>query len=564
MELNEALQQIARRAERNDPEILRNTFVSIGGVASALRNPDHKIIFGRRGTGKTHALIYQKQEVSSSGDLGIFIDLRVLGSDGSVYNDNSLPVAQRATRLLIDFLLDVHEQIQNETKIYFGDNGLSSIAEAMNDFIDTVYRVEIIGTSSSTDSESKESTRSLGVDISAGSSSMGARISSEQNAGASKEKINRDEGQKQYRVHFSTIRNGLSNIAELLGCQIWLLIDEWSSIPQELQPFLADMIRKCIFPIRNYTAVIAAIEHRAVFSVPYDNDYIGIELGSDASSSINLDDFMVFENDPKRSHDFFSDLLYRHCSSIGEFKDASITASPQRFMRACFSSKEAQSEFIKSAEGVPRDAIHIINRCAQRAGSKKISMANIRAAARDWFQQDKSDFLKSNQEADYFLRWIIDRVIGERKARAFLVQRNQRSKVIDTLFDNRLVHILRRSVSAHEETGARYTAYKLDYGCYVELMNTKKKPIGLLPNDDKGETFVDVPDDDYRAIRRAILDLDEFDYEKLRNEFSSKKLRLGEIGDAIALDMKISNIMRALIVKRHKERDRSQPDLFDE
>ena len=53
----------------------------------------------------------------------------------------------------------------------------------------------------------------------------------------------------------------------------------------------------------------------------------------------------------------------------------------------------------------------------------------------------------------------------------------------------------------------RYDAYKLDYGCYVDLINTARSPQGLLPGE---SMYVDVPPDDYRAIRRAILDIEEF------------------------------------------------------
>jgi hypothetical protein len=49
--------------------------------------------------------------------------------------------------------------------------------------------------------------------------------------------------------------------------------------------------------------------------------------------------------------------------------------------------------------------------------------------------------------------------------------------------------------------------YKLDYGCYVDLLTTQNAPRGLLPDDEAKSGFVDVPPDDYRSIRRAILDL---------------------------------------------------------
>lgn len=56
--------------------------------------------------------------------------------------------------------------------------------------------------------------------------------------------------------------------------------------------------------------------------------------------------------------------------------------------------------------------------------------------------------------------------------------------------------------------------YKIDYGCYVDLLTTGKSSQGLLPFFDEetgADSFVEVPPDDYRAIRRAILDIEEFE-----------------------------------------------------
>jgi hypothetical protein len=84
-------------------------------------------------------------------------------------------------------------------------------------------------------------------------------------------------------------------------------------------------------------------------------------------------------------------------------------------------------------------------------------------------------------------------------------------KIIDRLFDRRALHILSRTMSAAHRPGERFTVYKLDYGCYVDLINTDKYPLGLLLAD-RGDLFVDfdVPVDDGRSYRRAILDLAQF------------------------------------------------------
>jgi hypothetical protein len=66
-------------------------------------------------------------------------------------------------------------------------------------------------------------------------------------------------------------------------------------------------------------------------------------------------------------------------------------------------------------------------------------------------------------------------------------------------------------VSAQDYPGRRFNVYALDYGCYVDLINTSRAPHGLFEAELEGEAgFVDVPHTDFRSIRRAILNLAPF------------------------------------------------------
>lgn len=67
-----------------------------------LSSADHQIVYGRRGTRKTHALWYLADEVQKRGDLAVFIDMRTIGSTGGVYADPNVPIRERGTRLLLD------------------------------------------------------------------------------------------------------------------------------------------------------------------------------------------------------------------------------------------------------------------------------------------------------------------------------------------------------------------------------------------------------------------------------------------------------------------------------
>jgi hypothetical protein len=108
-------------------------------------------------------------------------------------------------------------------------------------------------------------------------------------------------------------------------------------------------------------------------------------------------------------------------------------------------------------------------------------------------------------------------VLEKRQARAFLLLQGQEAKhpQIRELYDARLLHLVRRSIAARDQPGVRFNGWSLDYGCYVELVATAKAPKGDLAmlTDDEQESYanVDVPLDDYRSIRRAILDLELFD-----------------------------------------------------
>src|SRR4030095_17193214 len=95
------------------------------------------------------------------------------------------------------------------------------------------------------------------------------------------------------------------------------------------------------------------------------------------------------------------------------------------------------------------------------------------------------------------LNWIVDQVIGERKARAFLVRTGSKSPKIDALFDARVLHVTKRDISQPDGSAspARYDAFKLDYGCYVHLMATR---LPMATSQQDAEDAVSVPADDYR------------------------------------------------------------------
>ena len=314
-------------------------------------------------------------------------------------------------------------------------------------------------------------------------------------------------------IRFGTVEKILKGIAHVLESRrIWLLWDEWSSVPLDIQPYLADFIRKSILPVENFIVKIASIEHRSCFYLPIkQNEYVGIELGADMSVAVSLDDYLVFDNDPKIARAFFQELLYKHFSLTNLSDITESLSSSDDLLHKAFTQITVFDEFVRASEGVPRDAMIIIGNAAQKALFEAISVEHIRNSARNLYLTSKNAQVSRNASARSLLEWTIDTVIKKRKARAFLLRSNERYELIDFLFDNRVLHIMKRNISARDQPGIKYDVYKIDYGCYVELINTSRSPQLLLPFEEFKEMgdkeLLNVPFDDYRSIRRAILDM---------------------------------------------------------
>jgi hypothetical protein len=469
--INNALLRLTQRAELIDRATLVKTFVDTGALSTLLTARDHQIIYGRRGTGKTHALLYLADTMRQRGDATVYIDMRLLGSTSGLHADPSLPITERATRLLIDTLTAIHGEL-NKLALEGTHSNLTEMGPGLDALGKAISEIRVRGNPS-------------------------------------------DPAGHVHRVHFGSLGAAFTQVNTTLSPKrLWVILDEWSVLPLELQPYLADLLRRALLPIIGITVKIAAIEHRSHFKISTESlgDYIGMELGADISANLNLDDFMVFDNDSVRATAFFRDLLFRHFQSVkidGETSNGPTNA--QQFIGQAFTQRPAFDEIVVAAEGVPRDAINILGLSAQRAASSPISIPHVRTAARTWYQRDKEAAASANSDAKAMLDWIIDEVISHRRTRAFLLRSSTSNKLIDTLFDARVLHALKRGIAAHDQPGVRYDVFKIDYGCYVDLIATKKATQGLLASDGPGgRTYVDVPPDDYRAIRRAILDLDQF------------------------------------------------------
>lgn len=506
-----AFVQLTKRAETVDPRSLVKTFVDVGTLLPSISTNDNQVVFGRRGTGKTHAMVFTLETARAKGASSVYVDLRTAGSSGGIYSNLKLSIQERATRLLVDVLEFIHTELTAEAINSLSD--LSIVGPLLDALAESATQVRVIGDVSVEDQigTTQSSETNQGAEASLGKApKLKLTNSDNESKGQSTSRKVSASGALTNHVHFGSLSRALHNLVQALpGKRLMIALDEWVAIPFDLQPYLADLLRRAFFPIQGVITKIAAIEQRSIFKIKGENrDYIGIELGGDVSSAINLDDFMVFENDEAMATRFLRELIFKHYRA--EVPSTELS-SADALVRAAFTQTNAFEELVIAAEGVPRDAINILNIAAQKAFDQKISIPNIRAAARNWYLRGKEITVNSDANAQKLLHWIIDQVIGARKSRAFLLKSGTKHDLVDTLFDERVLHVIKRGISARDQPGIRYDAYKIDYGAYVDLISTNNAPGGLFALDESPDRYVDVPPDDYRAIRRAILDISEFE-----------------------------------------------------
>ncbi|TVT54446.1 hypothetical protein FNH05_10435 [Amycolatopsis rhizosphaerae] len=465
--LNQALLRIPRRAETADRATLTATFVEAGSFSAMLHSTDHQIVYGRRGAGKTHALLHLADLVERTGDLAVYVDLRTIGASGGLYADSSLSPAVRGTHLLIDTLEALHEELL--TAVVERDSAEGpGLLPALDALAEAATAVRVVG-------EVEQETKIGGT----AESAYSAEFSRSPAAGVSgrravtAERSLRRRGTEQHHVVFGPVGRALRALTRALApARLWLLLDEWSSVPIDLQPLLADLLRRSVLPVTGSTVKIAAIERRSRFRAPSaSGDLQGIEVGADAASAVSLDDFMIFDGSRSRAGEFFGRLFFNHASVRLATMLADPPADADAFAAECFRGT-AFAELVRAAEGIPRDAINIAALAAQYAHDEPIGLRAVRMAARDWYLRDKQAAIAAGEPARRLLRALVDEVVGRRRSRTFLLEQAAGTghELVGDLVDARLLHVLRRGLVDTDQPGTLYDGFAIDYGCYVSLL----------------------------------------------------------------------------------------------
>ncbi|MCL8025658.1 hypothetical protein M8316_09655 [Nocardioides sp. BSK12Z-3] len=513
-----AVSNIVSRSERQQKtDVLRETYVETG-VMPQVNNFGNQILYGRRGTGKTHVLQVLGAELENDpGTYVIYLDIRLLGS-AHLFTDTSQAPADRCVAVFKDLLSLVQSRLLDIATDPAGDGAGIEEVSRLAEFITQKTAQVNQRTIRNATSQSNSTAAGIQAGLSQTGPTAGLDLGSTRTSSGQQE-VEFTEALRETIV-FSEIYQVLDQALAAMGVEhLVLMIDEWTSIPTDLQPFIAEFLKRSIFPSNRITVKIGSLEYRSRFSVPQPQggNVIGFELGPDITANLDLDDYYVYERNQNKVEEIFAALLFKHVTSglNSEATDEHSLRDAASFRSRMFSERGTFVELVRAGEGVVRDFLGIFGSAffkAKSSGRARIDMHSVEEAARDWYETDKSASLSDVQRVA--LHKIITDVIGNRSTKMFMLSRERADHpMIQSLFDLRLIHLIERGYSDKENPGQRYNIYALDYGTYVDLKRTKASPEAFLFSDVEEAPAPDriVPFADKRSIRRVILDTAIFD-----------------------------------------------------
>lgn len=258
----------------------------------------------------------------------------------------------------------------------------------------------------------------------------------------------------------SNIKELFSDVANHLGRDIFLILDDFYFIRKDEQPYFIDFFHRVSKNIPLYIKV-ATIQHRSKLYIQNES-YVGVELPHDAQPiylDYGLQDF-------NRLVSFKRELLAHVNQKAGVDVDYNNLITENAFRFLCLASG-----------GVPRDFFSLLISLEPLfGGERSISKPNVIEKAIENLK-NKMDTLKKDaydEEVllEHYLRVIREEIIDIKRWNAFLLSNSEVQKypqinqAIKELVDLRFIHLVNPNTSAASSDGTRYSAYMLDIGLF--------------------------------------------------------------------------------------------------
>jgi Cdc6-like AAA superfamily ATPase len=488
---------VDRAEELADPTA---TYVDTVFLA-ALQNKRNQVIFGRRGTGKTHLLRRLQEELRSrfgeSRIVPVYIDGATLEGSISPYSDPAAIAlglyVELVRRTVGELSVFIDDQLRAGAleRIFSGGrrDQLARVRQAAGrlDGLLTLGKVRMLPMGeASTEYENLDEAVSLrrlaaGVNASATLSdprSLGIKLeaSAEKDLRKTARQMSTHKVAGQTYLPFAEVTELIRQLLATLGdATAAILVDEWSALGDEgVQPLLAQLLR---LTARGGICVkLACVPGRTKLFLPGADrsSPVGLELGDDITADVDLDSVVFVDNDIKQLAGFFMALLQRHIgAAIPQVLDVDLDEFSQYVLTQRMHDEHVFAELCHAASAVPRDFINVFRQATtmQRSGgTDTMTVANVRSAARNIYFGKRSNLASTRPDALSLLDRIYRKVVLGQNSYFFLVDASlvESPKIVE-LFTSKLIH--RTSATWLDPSGLiSYVYYMIDYGTSIELL----------------------------------------------------------------------------------------------
>ncbi len=475
VEVKNAINQLANiiRTERSSVQDLFKIYAD-KSIVNRLDNHNNQIVYGRRGTGKTHLLfafqnlIAEKNLPSQQKRFSVYIDLRkylpLFTSSNTISVESAILIFQELINDLIANVIDklkyIFDIVEYGTFNSFEKDRLEKLKRILAEL-----NIEFNGR----DFKRLGSVEFNKEEIKSISGSLKLSQKPELNLDGKIEQKNAYAETNVLYLSFNQISKLLEELTyQLNDTKVVFLLDEWSEIPIDLQPYLAELIKR-VFISSNYTFKIAAIPYRSRFrETIYNEIKIGLEEGGDIFP-ISIDNKYIYEVDKVRTKTFYNELLVNHLKEIDP--DIFQKVDESKYINYFFAN-QALAEILIASAGIPRDFINLFILAYNNRNNltQRVVLKNIRSSTTEWYTSDKKEEIDKDKTTKHLFEELVNQVIlTKRKTHFLLPQKHSENKYIKKLVDLRVLHLRQKGISHKHITNKTYDVYSIDYGSYTSL-----------------------------------------------------------------------------------------------
>lgn len=444
---------------RNSFRVRKNQeplYVDLGNNLERIAAPQHQVIFGRRGSGKSCLMVHYLRSAKKHPILPIY----VLADE---YKRLTYP------DILIRLILQIMEEVASEQpflkRLVNKRSLLSKSMQELRSLLDMAGEADVV------EDRMSRSAKATQAELKAeGIGRAGAKMTAEASAArtSSFKEHKLELLERHLHDHKSAI---LTAIQETLFKRACVLLDDFYLIPRHWQADVIDYLHRLLRDSDIYLKV-ATIRHRTTLSRNHPQT-IGVELSQDVEE-LNLD--RTFE-DVEATQNYLSNMLGWMAVETGLPDVINTHFNP-----------EAVLALTLASGGVPRDFLNIFVNAVDvslNAGSNKWLTPKFiwKGAGRLTYQTKLRNLREDADESTARLeRLFVDLLqfcLSEKRRTAFLISQEEAQRfgrehnLIQQLMDMRLIHVIESDTSAASRRSGRYEAYTLDFSLFMEPRRRK-------------------------------------------------------------------------------------------